>query len=71
MSSPVKEAAIGTVDGVNTDFDTGAAYEPGSVVAFLNGQARPGHQTELGGTAFRLEFAPETGDTVAVYYVPL
>ena len=32
------DQAIGTVDGVNQDFSTPAAFAPGSLVVFLNGQ---------------------------------
>ena len=68
---PVKEPAIGVVDGVNRVFQSTRDYKPGTAVAFLNGQARPERTTELGGKTFELELAPKVDDQVVIYYVTL
>lgn len=64
MSDSVYEKAIGTIDGVNRDFQTSVAYHPGTVTAFLDGQhigtISDDDQgvIELGGKDVRLGFAP-------------
>jgi hypothetical protein len=40
MPQPKFVVAIGTIDGANTIFYTGEAYQPGSTAVFLNGQLK-------------------------------
>ena len=73
MSDPVLAEAIGTVDGVNTDFQTPVAYQAGTVWLFLNGQLIPrenddGGLIELGGSDVRLKQAPVTDDRVHFWF---
>jgi len=71
MPTRIIEVATGLVDGVNKTFSTSQAYKPGTVVAFIEGQARI-PATELGGTSFILDNNPPlVGDTVSVYYMSL
>jgi hypothetical protein len=76
MSLPVViEPAVGTANGTNQLFETNVPYKPGSVVMFLNGQAkRQDHDdgwTELGGKKVHLKVAPRTQDVVFFYYIPI
>ena len=73
MSDPVLSEAIGTVDGVNVDFQTTVAYFPGTLWFFLNGQLIPrvdddGGLVELGGVDVRLKEAPRAGDRVHFWF---
>lgn len=74
MANPVIKQAIGTVDGINTTFQTQVPYQTGSVRAFVNGLVRvQGDEdgwTEGGGSTIELTEAPKTGDRVSFYYIP-
>ena len=71
MPSRIIEIATGIVDGVNKTFSTSQAYEPGSVVGFLQGMARI-EITELGGVDFILDNEPpDIGETISVHFVTL
>lgn len=62
--------ASGVADGVNRVFASPAAYRPGTVSVWLNGQAIP-QFVELGGLLVELDEAPRTDDTVSIGFVPL
>jgi len=65
----VVEAAIGTVDGANTTFQTSATYVPGTVLVFLNGQLqRKEVVQELGNRTFIVDDAPDAEDILYVRY---
>ena len=72
MSEPILAEAIGTIDGVNTDFTTPSPYYPGTLFAYLNGllvqQAGDEGPIELGANAVRMRDAPRPGDTLHFYY---
>jgi hypothetical protein len=72
MADPVRALAVGTIDGVNTDFETPSVYYPGTLYHYMNGQLLdPSHDdglVETGGNTFRLKVAPRTGDVVHVWY---
>lgn len=64
---------VGAINGVNTAFTTSeAAYNAGSVFAFLNGQllfAGSGIvETTPGSGIFNFETAPESGDSIVILY---
>lgn len=58
------DACIGTIDGVNADFETKSAYIPGTLIVFLNGQQldpiRDNGYTEIDPSlgTFRMKQAP-------------
>lgn len=72
MSDPVLVEAIGTIDGVNVDFSTPVAYQPGTLFAYLNGllvqQSGDEGPIELGGTSVRMRDAPRPEDTLHFYF---
>ena len=72
MSEPVLAEAIGTIDGVNVDFNTPSAYYAGSLFAYKNGllirKVDDDGPIELGGSAVRMKEAPRTEDTLHFYY---
>jgi len=68
-SSILKEQAIGTINGVNVDFQTSIRYVPDTLSVFLNG-LRERYITQLGDKDFRFDVAPVSGDIVDVEYVP-
>jgi hypothetical protein len=73
MSDPVVSEAVGTIDGVNVDFQTTVAYQAGTVWLFLNGQLIPrdnddGGLVEQGGVDVRLLEAPRVGDRVHFWF---
>jgi hypothetical protein len=75
MPKALVATAIGTVDGVNRDFQTGAPYLLGSTVVFLNGMALrrdwDNGWVELGSDKIRMNEAPITGDALQIYFRPL
>jgi hypothetical protein len=72
MSEPVLAEAIGTIDGVNRDFNAPSAYWPGTLFAYLNGvlirSVDVNGPIEKGGTDVEMKEAPLTGDTLHFYY---
>lgn len=70
---PIIEPMLGSVNGINTLFRTSAPYVPGTIIVFLNGQAKSGFLddgwVELGGDKVRLLEAPLTDDVVSAYYI--
>jgi hypothetical protein len=72
MSEPVLAEAIGTIDGVNKDFNTPSAYWVGTLFAYLNGvlirKADENGPVEIGGTDVLIKIAPKTDDTLHFYY---
>lgn len=71
---PVLEPLQGVVDGFNTVFKTSKPYVAGSTRVWLNGVLTTpsndeGH-IELGNRKILLKTAPETGDTLEVFYWP-
>jgi len=72
MSEPILAEAIGTIDGVNVDFNTPSAYWPGTLFAYINGtlvrEIDDDGPIEMGGTDVRMKLAPEVGDTLHFYY---
>jgi hypothetical protein len=70
MQQAVTEAAIGTVNSINVQFQTTASYLPGTVLVYLNGQLRKQEMvTETGNRTFTLDSPPHTGDSVEVRYI--
>lgn len=69
------QVATGTIDGVNTVFETSADYVTGSVQVFLNGQLKrvdlEDGWVELGGKKVKLNEPPIVGDVVQIYYRPI
>ena len=67
--------AGGVVNGSNVSFTTPAPYVAGTLRVFLNGQVKRADfddgWIETGATSFKMKIAPETGDVVSVYFVPL
>ena len=75
MRPPRIETPVGAINGVNKTFFVAADYLPGSTRVYLNGvlllpTLQNGH-TELGGRKINLKEAPEMGDVVRVYYIPI
>jgi len=68
LPGPVKDLALGAVDGANKDFTTPTPYVDGSLRVFVNGQLVSGF-AEGAGDAFQMEFAPVSEDEIAVYYM--
>ncbi len=69
---PIFQAAIGVVNGSNTEFETATDYKSGTVVPHLNGQALPGWKLSEGpGKKFTVDQAPQVGDDVEVYYLSI
>lgn len=72
---PKFEAAIGVIDGVNTDFSTSSRYVTGSTAIFLNGQllrsdyANGWTETDPENGLFTMNEAPLAGDVVQVFYL--
>ena len=75
MPAPQFVVAIGTIDGVNTNFSTPSAYIANTLTVFLNGQLLD--KTLSNGWAevnpnlgtFTLDGAPQVGDTVQVFFL--
>ena len=75
MQPPRVETPTGPVNGANKTYYVAADYLPGSTRVYLNGVLKEpslvnGH-TELGGKKINLKEAPETGDVVRIYYIPI
>jgi hypothetical protein len=69
-SSVITEAAIGTLDGVNVQFQTSGSYVPGTLFVFWNGQLqRQDFVTEVADRQFSVDEAPEAVDVLYVRYV--
>jgi len=66
-SVTIKEAAIGTIDGLNDTFETSLDYFPNTLSVFLNG-LRERYITELGNKKFKFEQAVRVGSTIDVEY---
>lgn len=71
--TPVRfREAVGTPDGVLTDFETQRPYRVGTLRVSINGMfRRPDLDdgfVELGESAFRMRVAPRTGDTIWTFY---
>ena len=64
----VKEFAVGTVDGVNKNFETTQNYFPNTLTVFLNG-LRERYITETGGKTFQFDEAPLSGMFIDVEYI--
>jgi len=72
MASHYTRPAVGTINGINTTFDTPAPYKTGTVEVVRNGQyLKPSAWIELGGTGVQLADPPVTGDVVLIQFVPL
>ena len=71
MACPTMKLAIGTIDGVNTLFQTPTDYKPGTVRAFTSLAQWADSITELGGKDVELCEAPCEGDLVYLYYISL
>ena len=69
---PKIETATGVINGSNTNFSTSASYTSGTLVVFVNGQAKlrtnDDGWIETGATTFQMKVAPLTGDILQVYY---
>jgi len=75
VQPPRIETPSGTINGANKTFFVAADYLPGSTRVYLNGvlllpSLVDGH-TELGDKKLNLKEAPDPGDVVRVYYIPL
>lgn len=72
---PVIQPAIGAINGTNKNFSVTADYRPGTVRVWINGmlmrQDLVDGWVETGPKTFRMNEAPETGDVVMVYFVPV
>ena len=72
MTEPVLAEAIGVIDGINVDFNTPVAYQPGTLFAYLNGvlvqQSGTEGPIEMGGTDVRMREAPRIDDTLHFYF---
>lgn len=69
----VVKLAVGTVDGVNPDFETPTTYVPGSVRGIVNGLTYDPSDsvygiTEVPYTGFTFNVAPKVGSVVQVFY---
>lgn len=74
MAQALIVTAIGSVNGVNLIFQTGAPYVLGSTVVFLNGTALrkdwDNGWTELGSDKIKMNEAPTVGDAIQIYFRP-
>ena len=72
MSEPILAEAIGTIDGVNDEFQTPSPYFAGTLFAYLNGQLLAQDDDdgpiELGTNQVRMRIAPRDGDVLHFYY---
>lgn len=67
---PITEQAIGVIDGANTAYKTSRPYVAGTLIAYYNGQLQQkAWVTEVGGTDFEIDFAPDVEDTLQVRYL--
>ena len=74
MPNPRFQVAIGTVDGINTTFQTSAEYSPGSLAVFRNGvlleKSLDNGWTEVGDNlTFNMKIAPLTLDIIQCFYL--
>lgn len=73
MGNPRLEDAIGTVNGVNTNFTTVDDFEAGTLNVWIDGQLHRSSDddgwTETGSNSFTLKEAPLTGTRVRVFYL--
>lgn len=68
------EVLSGAVNGVNRQFGTPTAFQPGRIRVIWNGQIyEPGDDkwgwTELSDTTVELDLAPRTGDVIEAHYL--
>lgn len=72
---PRFEIPLGTIDGVNRIFRLSTDYRPGTPRVWLNGllHRKEGQDgwAEMGGKRLQLHEAPQEGDVVQVYYIPI
>jgi hypothetical protein len=69
--SRIREIPVGTLDGVNVEFQTSATYVPLTVFIFRNGQLMPKEFViEKGGQQFEVCDPFEADEDVQVDYVP-
>lgn len=72
MPNPVFEVAVGTIDGMNRDFETSVDYLPGSLRVWTNGLLRredfDDGFDETGPKNFQMNEAPVDGDVIQVFF---
>lgn len=75
MSQPRLEVPAGAIDGLNTTFTVAFPYAPNTTAVFVNGVLQRKDftdgwvETSPSTGVVTLNIAPETGDTVQIYYI--
>ena len=74
-NQPRFEVPAGPINGTNRLFYTSLYYRPTTIQVWLNGQMKridlDDGWFELGMNKVRFKVAPEVGDVVQIYYIPI